>query len=289
MTRVTSSLERIVSQRHVPILILLIAWSGVGLASPINAQESEEPAEETVKKKVHPERRAHEMFKQISKTSGVDLDGSGKVSREERTAFLLALAVEGSTDVLATFPDADLDKDGRLSVEEAYEFIRGNRVREDNERRRMKVIEAAREEGVESEREFGRRLREAGLDRFAAAHQVLDRTEWLLKTVPHEPAVDNMSEYMEFVSEGALAEFLKRFPNADSDGDGVLTQEERTAYHTELEFREIEGAKKELQAAIETAEEGSERLEELKARLKRIEDREAERRAEKESASGEER
>lgn len=74
-----------------------------------------------------------------------------------------------------------------------------------------------------------------------------------------------------------------------SEGDGVLTQEERTAYDRELEFREIEDAKKELQAAIDTADEGSERLVELKARLKRIEDREAERRAEQESASGEER
>ena len=288
MTHFTSSLGRIVCQDHVRILILLIAWSGLGLASPTNAQESEEPAEGTVKKKVHPERRAHEMFKQISKTPGVDLDGNGKVSREERTAFLLALAVQGATDVLATFPDADHDNDGRLSVEEAYEFIRGNRVREDNKRRSMKVIEAAREEGVESEKEIGRRLREAGVDRLASAHQILDRTEWLLKTVPHEPAVDKMSEYLEFVSQGALAEFLRRFPDADSDGDGVLTQEERTAHHRELEFRELEGAKRELQAAIEIAEEGSERLKELQARLKRIEDREAEQRAEQESASGEE-
>ena len=233
--------------------------------------------------------RQADGLERISKTAGVDLDDNGKISGEERTTFLLALAMEGSTEVLATFPDADLDNDGRLSIEEAYEFIRGSRVREDNERRKMKVIEAAREEGVENEKEIGQRLREAGVDRFAAAHQILDRTEWLLKTVPQEPAVDRMSEYMEFVSQGALAEFLKRFPDADSDGDGVLTQEERTAYHTKLEFRELEGAKKELQAAIETAEEGSERLEELKARLKRIEDREAERRAEKESASGEER
>ena len=289
MTHVTSSHHRITCQRRVPLLILLVAWSGLGLVSRTNAQESEERAEETVKKKVHPERRAHQIFERISKTSGIDLDDNGKISREERTAYLLALAMEGSTDVLATFPDADLDKDGRLSIEEAYEFIRGSRVREDNERRRMKVIAAAREEGVESEKEIGQRLREAGVDRFAAAHQILDRTEWLLKTVPQEPAVDKMSEYLEFVSQGALAEFLKRFPDADSDGDGVLTQEERTAYHTKLEFRELEGAKKELQAAIERAEEGSERLEELRAKLKRIEDREAERRAKQESASEEER
>ena len=91
MTRVTSSLDRLVWQSHVPILFLLIAWSALGLANPTNAQESEEPAEGTVKKKVHPERRAHEMFEQIAKTSGVDLDDNGKVSREERTAFLLAL------------------------------------------------------------------------------------------------------------------------------------------------------------------------------------------------------
>lgn len=289
MTHVTPSHHRITRQRRMPLLILLVAWSGLGLVSRTNAQESEERAEETVKKKVHPERRAHQIFERISKTAGVDLDDNGKISREERTAFLLALALEGSTDVLATFPDADLDKDGRLSVEEAYEFIRGTRVREDNERRRMKVIAAAREEGIESEKEIGQRLREAGVDRFAAAHQILDRTEWLLKAVPQEPAVDKMSEYMEFVSQGALGEFLKRFPDADSDGDGVLTHEERTAYHTKLEFRELEDAKKELQAAIETAEEGSERLEELKAKLKRIEDRETERRAKQESASEEER
>lgn len=170
MPRVTSSLDRPVCRSHVPILILLIAWSGLGLASPTNAQESEEPAEGAVKKKVHPERRAHEMFNQIAKTSGVDLDDNGKVSREERTAFLLALAVQGSTELLATFPDADLNNDGRLSIEEAYEFIRGNGVREENKRRSLKVIEAAREEGVESEKEFGRRLREAGVDRLAVAH-----------------------------------------------------------------------------------------------------------------------
>ena len=108
MTRLISSLDRIVCQIHVPILILLIGWSGLGLASPTHAQESEEPAEGTVKKKVHPERRAHEMFKQISKTPGVDLDGNGKVSREERTAFLLALAVQGDPHPLrasaARFP-----------------------------------------------------------------------------------------------------------------------------------------------------------------------------------------
>lgn len=110
------------------------------------------------------------MFNQIAKTSGVDLDDNGKVSREERTAFLLALAMQGSTELLATFPDADLNDDGRLSIEEAYEFIRGNGVREENKRRSLKVIEAAREEGVESEKEFGRRLREAGVDRLAVAH-----------------------------------------------------------------------------------------------------------------------
>ncbi len=114
MTHFTSSLGRIVCQNHVRILILLIAWGGLGLASPTNAQESEEPAEGAVKKKVHPERRAHEMFKQISKISAVDMDDSGKVSREERTAFLLALAVEGSADVLATFQDADLDPADRM-------------------------------------------------------------------------------------------------------------------------------------------------------------------------------
>jgi len=45
MPRVTSSLDRPVCRSHVPILILLIAWSGLGLASPTNAQESEEFAE----------------------------------------------------------------------------------------------------------------------------------------------------------------------------------------------------------------------------------------------------
>ena len=102
---------------------------------------------------------------------------------------------------------------------------------------------------------------------------------WISEIMLQQTQVETVQPYYQ--------RFLKRFPDADSDRDGMLTQEERTAHHSELEFREIEGAKKELQAAIETAEEGSERLEELKAKLKRIEDREAERRAKQESASEE--
>ena len=64
---------------------------------------------------------------------------------------------------------------------------------------------------------------------------------WLRDNKTDEPDVDTVAEYAAIVSDIRQTKFLERHPEADADGDGTLTVEERDDYRQSLRtFRENE-------------------------------------------------
>ena len=226
---------------------LIIGWAGFALTGSTDVQAGQESDEADVY-------RAH----------FVKVDESAEP--QKKVAYFIALAMESVDGLLDEYPDADLDEDGELTVEETLTLFKAENMRLWSEtaaaiERRLVEKQLANEKPVEGTLRFEakpaegelRPVREEPVEgtlrirdrsssapsrrRVAGPRIALNRRlltsgvfRWLLDNKTQEPDADAVAEYAEIVAEIRLTKYLEFHPEADADGDGTLTAEERDEY-----------------------------------------------------------
>ena len=257
--------------------VALLSVAGViVLSSAADARGAEEGGKKEGRKAgQNMELRYHAMFKRIREYSSADADADGKVSRAERTAFLAALAMQSIEAVLKEHPAADFDENGELSVTEAFELVQGNRARADL-RRRAKLEEEAEGLSETSAKEGKLRWRE---EHLALSIRTVEASEWLLDNMTEEPSRSRVAEYVKLAVRAEREEFLRKNPEADADGDGVLTAAEQEAFNEARWSKKLAAIRErieEVEARLESPELGADQVREWEGRLKRLRNMEAE-------------
>jgi hypothetical protein len=215
------------------------------------------------------ELRGHEIYLRVKEYKSADANGDGKLSRAERPGFLVALAMQSGSAVIREFPAADSDENGKLSTSEAVELVQGTRARADLERRFAL-------ESYDSEENAKAARRKANIELWT---RVMDAREWLLDNMTGEPTAEKVAEYAEIIAASDRAEFLKKNPAADADGDGILTAEEQNAYQSSRWSRKLAEIREqiaEIEAALARDDLSPGRIKKLQDKLERLRGGEAE-------------
>ena len=247
-----------------------LALAAVGFAMPAAAQaqegEKERKAEQSGQ---NIELRGHGIYLRVKEYESADADGDGKLSRAERPAFLVALAMQSGSAVLGAFPAADGDENGKLSTSEAVELVQAAQARADLDRRF--ALESYRSE---ADAKAARRR-----DNIELWTRVMDAREWLLDNMTNEPTAEKVAEYAELIAAGDRAEFLRKNPAADLDGDGILTADELDAYQSSRWARKLAEIREqiaEIEAALGRDDLSPGRIKKLEDKLERLRGGEAE-------------
>ncbi|MCK6457701.1 MAG: hypothetical protein L6Q92_14370 [Phycisphaerae bacterium] len=161
-----------------------------------------------------------------------DADGNGTLSRAEYNAYFAARALSNPAAVLQQYPDADADHDGVLSANEAAHFVGGGMI----------IMEATEcVEGAEGASEktvqkrvavFKMRMHEDGAAPAELPPPPPDTAairDWILQNIAAEPTAADVAAQVRVLEELPNAMMLKHHPEADTDGDGRLSREERRA------------------------------------------------------------
>ena len=107
----------------------------------------------------------------------------------------------------------------------------------------------------------------------------LDLQEWLLDNMSSEPKVSVVAEYVKIIARAERAEFLRKNPEADANGDGILSAEEQQAYNQSRWARRLAEIRDEIEQVLARLEDPDLRpgqIRELEGRLKRLRANEAE-------------
>ena len=257
---------------------LALAWVGFVLGETTAQERTKKEGHEVAEPGQNVELRGHGVYLRIREYAAADVDGNDKVSRLERTAFLLALAMQSSEAVIQEYPAADTENDGKLSIIEALELVQGNRARNDLKRRAKLELEAAKEEPLD-EAQVKELKAEHRRAHIGLASRVIDVQEWLLDNMTDEPSAETVAELAEFVSRIDRAAFLEKNPEADADGDGTVTWEERAAYTESRWERKLAGIREEIEqirGKFDDLDLNPGQIQELEARLERLNGMEAE-------------
>jgi len=151
-----------------PAVFLLVVWSGFVLggsdaAEPPNSPYRVWPATADAVKE-----HATEIYNMVAARKTADLNGDGVLSYCEKSAYLVALAMQAPETFTEEFPYADRDHSGRLDYLEAYGVIRGITLVAYADRRPGAAV------GATLDLEF--------------YHVALDAQQWLLDNVKTEPS-----------------------------------------------------------------------------------------------------
>ncbi|MCA9251591.1 MAG: hypothetical protein KDA54_10715 [Phycisphaerales bacterium] len=258
---------------------MVIAWGGFslaggasneGIASEPQAVVVKEIASENtdeedtrplmVEAKYKTEQWFAEVRDRVSTIEAADTNADGEVSGSEITNYLAARAFANPEGVIDAYPFVDLDQDGELSVGEALYFASGKRpiaaersghvIRAEGEQ----VVVTNSESGVtitadsievgnNSDQANSRRVRRsAGSGRMLELHSIAGRRKWILDHGDVEPTAGELVEAAVLFEHIVSEQYLAAHPDADADGDGTLTFEERTSHQEETKLQRFLGA-----------------------------------------------
>ncbi len=159
---------------------ILVAWGGftlTGVADDSKAQYAN--TEEDMR--LH----AKDVYDRINEYAAGDLDGNGEVTKDECWAFVAAVALQQPGALLADYPEADQNEDGKLGVVEAYQFVRGDLD--------LTKVHKEYEFAVQKTKKSGDKQRAKGLKgemfaaEMAAYHVILDRRAQFVAGMNGEP------------------------------------------------------------------------------------------------------
>ncbi|MFO0839771.1 MAG: M56 family metallopeptidase [Phycisphaerae bacterium] len=193
-----------------------------------------------------------------------DADHDGKVTRAEHDAYIAALALTDPAAVLAQFPKADRDNDGILSAAEAARLVTMPPIPSIAPRFRTKILGAG---GADAGATTGEHreiilngesgasaqagdtpaagVRVMKINRNGKEETIVENgaaptefnveatptpVSWITKNVNGNPTAADVAKMVSLVSDAPLAAFLEQNPKADTNGDGKLTAEERSAF-----------------------------------------------------------
>ncbi len=166
-----------------------------------------------------------------------DTNGDGRVDMDETTHYLLAKAMLNPDAVIGGIPFADYDKDGQLSIGEAFHAVSYDRPP-------SKVKPHQRADVAEKVGKPGERVQRVHTSRADAKAMHMNAIAinriWILDNTAIEPTADDIRTYVKSFKEFAL-NWMERhqFEEMDRDGDGELTDEERNDFYEQLKIRSV--------------------------------------------------
>ncbi len=266
---------------------ILVAWGGftlTGVADDSKAQYAN--TEEDMR--LH----AQAVYDQINEYAAGDLDGNGEVTKDECWAFVAAVALQQPGALLADYPQADQNEDGKLGVVEAYQFVRGDLDLTQVHKEYEFTVQKTKKSGDKQ------RAKELKAEMFAAEmaayHVILDRRAQFVAAMNGEPTLKEVKAIAEKVAQfeaetkvkkGSLDETMAKIAGlkkkaagmrskaAELDGDKAAKYEEK-AQQLEQEAatmtaKLVSGLKSKI-AKLEAAGQ-QEKADELKALLAELE------------------
>lgn len=173
-----------------------------------------------------------------------DANTDGKITREERTAYLAVLAQSSPADVIARFPSADLNKDGTLDAMESARLVTGGAM--DIEALDIATPEVTTDvkNGPDGQVMVVRKgITARTVHAFAAppagekgdmptgmAFEGAGAGKWLLENVKTTPTSADVARMLPTVEEAPLVRYAEMFPDADANKDGKVSKDERSAH-----------------------------------------------------------
>jgi len=233
----------------VPSLALLAVWSGFVLsgaaaADPAKSQNKDWPAtEEAVKE------HAIQLYNLVAARDAADFDSDGVLSYREKSAYLIALAMQDTEKFMEEFPYADRDHSGRLDYLEVYGVIRGITLIAYADRRPTAA------QGTELDLEF--------------YHAALDAQQWLLDNVTIEPSAAELENIKAVVGriENPRSDHVRKLnwggPERSRKGHTALPEERHR-------FAELEANIATLESKL-AAETDAKKIVKLQAMLEKLE------------------
>ena len=116
-------------------------------------------------------------------------------------------------------------------------------------------------------------------EHLALSIRTVEASEWLLDNMTEEPSRSRVAEYVKLAVRAEREEFLRKNPEADADGDGVLTAAEHEAFNEARWSKKLAAIREkieEVEARLESPELGADQVREWEGRLKRLRNMEAE-------------
>ena len=169
---------------------------------------------------------AEELATFLAAHPTADANADGQLSRSERSAYLTALAMHDQAGVLQRFPKSDTNGDAQLSADEAAQLVTGGMFF-------RKIEGPTRADGLKTISEdvivtrFHRGDAKPPMD---CLNNSTETATWLIENVQYAPPATEVAQYVETVESAPFAAMLKRHPEADANGDGKLSAEEREAF-----------------------------------------------------------
>jgi beta-lactamase regulating signal transducer with metallopeptidase domain len=184
----------------------LIVWGGFALTGAADDKDNAK-AKKTKYLATEEDMRQHAaaVYARVNEHAAGDLNGDGAVTKEECWAFVTAVVLQHPEAVQKEYPEADHNRDGKLDLPEAYQFVRGDYELEQLHKKAKTAVGAALEKGDKEKAE-------ALKDKMFAAemktyHFILDRREALLAMANPEPSLDEVkavaAEFKKFEAEMA--------------------------------------------------------------------------------------
>jgi hypothetical protein len=178
-------------------IALVAVWGAFALTGAAQAGKPA-PAEDDAPAptKADVEQHTLQLIQRISSYAAADVDGSGETSRPERTAYVVTVVLGFPDEVLEAYPEADINGDGQMELEEAFHLVRGNI----HKKLEWKQIERAKQEAEEAGADKARIKvikAEAKDAELRAASRTLDMLEWLLDEMPTEPNLEQVTAVMD--------------------------------------------------------------------------------------------
>jgi beta-lactamase regulating signal transducer with metallopeptidase domain len=138
---------------------------------------------------------AETVYARVNEYAAGDMNGDGRVTKEECWVFITAAVVKQPEAVLKEYPKADQNGDGQLKPTEAFKFVRGDYVIENLHKKTKSAVTAALEEG---DKERAQALKQAlATAEIEAWHFILDRRDKLLDLINDEPTAEEVRKVAE--------------------------------------------------------------------------------------------
>jgi len=241
-------LQEVDSEKQETVIVVQEAESDEGLKKAAGGERR------MIAMSMDPEAKRKYLAKFAEDHPTADADADGQVSQTEHGAYLVALAMSDPKAVLKKYPKADRNEDDALDAIEAARLVQGGGeermvLRADRPQAGTRVVvrKEADAKGKSEEKAEKRVMRggggavmlggAGGSMMVGAPGLVSPAGKWLLRNVSATPSTSDVARFIPAVKQAPLVAFLERNPDADANGDGKLTAEERDAYLERMRVR----------------------------------------------------
>lgn len=168
----------------------LIAWSAFALTGATGVQAGTSAHASLTDQAL--DDHAARIVARIANYTSADIDSDGKISFDERNAFLVSALLSDTARYLKCFSYSDPFKDRKLDLMEAYDVVRGLSYRSEIEKKvKLKMIEAKKHGLADSEMQ--QLKHDTNQKILSATETVLVGQDTLLDRLSAEPSADRVA------------------------------------------------------------------------------------------------